>query len=369
MGSRLLASLDAAIAAAPSPIKADCLRIERAGFLARHGRLDESRHVLASLHMRYDSHPNPTVSAWLSWAEALLGYFHDLGGVAAHDKMKRAYAFGGAVRDDPLQAMMAAWLALMDFTQRDFDSMAKHVADAMQRASSGHHAAQARLCLVIADAYHFADRFDLAQPWYVQCRHHANAEGDETTLSAVMHNLAWLQVSHARRAALCGGKWKSLQQQALLSVESAANFDSLIGRTALAVLQPMLKAQLWLLDGRHADALNLYDQHLANALSHGLDRMKSSLLADIAWCRLQLGQVGRALEGVKAAEVACETARDLEERAAAHCRLAQIHRQVGDGARADLHESQAQADWQAHARLQRRVLGLFDQVLSYHAVG
>ena len=83
--SRLLTRLDADIAAASNPFRADCLRAERAGYLARQGHVDEAKTELAALHRRHDARPNAEMSAWLSLAEGLLSYFNDRG-LAATDK-------------------------------------------------------------------------------------------------------------------------------------------------------------------------------------------------------------------------------------------------------------------------------------------
>ena len=94
--SRLLTRLDAAIAAANHPVKADCLRAERAGYLARVGRLDEARQTLSSLHMQYASHPNALMSAWLA-LDGLLSDYSDSNQMA-RDKMRRATPLSGAAR-------------------------------------------------------------------------------------------------------------------------------------------------------------------------------------------------------------------------------------------------------------------------------
>jgi hypothetical protein len=364
MPSRLLARLDVEIASTTSALKADCLRIERAGLLARLGRLDEARQVLSSQHMRYASNPNATVSAWLSWGEALLTYFHDLGS-AAHDKMKRAFALSGAVRDPKLQSLMGAWLALTEFIQQDFEAMAQHLSDVLRKIDPQHHAAQARASLVAAVSYHFAGRFDLAQPWYARCRQHATAEGDEATLSAVMHYMAWLHAEQAKRQILCDGVPATWLQHAELAADSAANFDALIGTAPLDALLPVMRAGIRSLQDRPLDAVALYERHLSHALAQGLDRRKSSLLADLAWCRASCGKREQSVEDVRAAESALGQAVQLEDRAVAHTRLGQWHRRFGDAERAATHEAAASNAWRDHAAQQARLVALLDQSLAH----
>ena len=363
MASRLLARLDAEIAAARHPLKADCLRAERAGFLARQGHLDDARQVLSTLHMQYASRPNAVMSAWLSLGEGLLSHFSDLA-PAAHDRMRRAYALSGAARDTRLHALAAAWLAHMDYTQYDFDAMLRHVAEAHALSGPDDHGTRSRACLVIAQGYHFGGRYDLAQPWYAKVRLHGHADGDEATLSALMHNMAWLHANHARQQALTASADPPATAQVLLSAESTGNFDVLIGTASLDALVPILRAQVLSLQGRHAEALTLYDQHLAAAMAQGLARMQSSLRADMAWCRLQLGQRREAGQDAFAAAQAVQHETDLDDRAAAHSRLARVHAALGDADTAARHAEQAAADWQGHVRDQRALVDGLDRVVT-----
>jgi len=361
MASRLLSRLDAEIAAARHPLKADCLRAERAGFLARQGHLDEARRVLSTLHMQYAANPHAVMSAWLSLGEGLLSHFSDLG-PAAHDRMRRAYALSGAARDMKLHALSAAWLAHMDYTQYDFDAMVRHVGEALSLAEPGDHGTRSRACLVIAQAYHFGGRYDLAQPWYAKVRLHGNADGDEATLSALMHNMAWLHASHARQQALTASAEGVATPQMLMSAESTGNFDQLVGTASLDALVPILRAQILSLQGRPADALVLYDQHLASAMVQGLARMQGSLRADMAWCRFQLGQHREAMRDAVEAAQAAEHETDLDDRAAAHSRLFRVFSELGETDTAARHAVRADSDWKAHVRDQLAVVASLNRL-------
>jgi tetratricopeptide (TPR) repeat protein len=362
MASRLLSRLDADIAAAKHPLKADCLRAERAGFLARQGHLDEARQVLSSLHMQYAANPHAVMSAWLSLGEGLLSHFSDLA-PAAHDRMRRAYALSGAARDMKLHALSAAWLAHMDYTQYDFDAMVRHVGEALTLSDAADHGVRTRACLVVAQAYHFGGRYDLAQPWYTKSRQHAATDGDEATLSALMHNMAWLHASHARQQTLTASGTGGVTPQMLMSAESTGNFDVLVGTASLDALLPILRAQILSLQGKCADALVLYDQHMAQAMVQGLARMQGSLRADMAWCRLQVGDERRAMQDARAAAQATEHETDLDDRAAAHSRLARVFAELGEAGTAERHALRAGHDWRAHERDQVAVVEGLNRLL------
>lgn len=363
MKSRLLNNLDTAIAAATQPVQADCLRAERAGLLARQGQMAEARTVLSSLQAQYTRQPNLSVSAWLSLAEGFVSYFSDLNR-GARDKISRAYALGTAARDTRLRALSVAWIAHIDYVDHDLEAMTRHIVECFELAEPEHHAARARACLVVAQAYHYGGRFDSAQPWYAKTRQHANSEGDEAMLSAVMHNMAGLLANESRQTVLRGVEDDAVTRRAMLGVESTGNFDALVGTGSLDALVPLLRAQVCSLQGRWADAVALYEAHFSDGLLQGLDRMRAFLGADLAWCRLQLGQTERALKDALAADVAASHDRDVDDRAAAHSRLAQVFAQLGQAELAARHKAQADIDWRTHERDQALVVSLMDKALA-----
>jgi hypothetical protein len=364
MKSRLLSQLDAAIAAAaPQSVQTDCLRAERACLLARQGQLAEARSVVAALQAHYATKAHPAISAWLSLGEGLVSYYSDLNR-SARDKMSRACALSAAARETRLHALASAWLSHLDYVDQDFPAMARHVGEAFQSAADDDHGARARASLVVAQAYHFGGRFDSAQPWYARARQHANAEGDEAMLSAVMHNMAGLLTSESWQSVLRGGVDGDVTRRATLGVESTGNFDALVGTASLSALVPLLRAQVSSQQGRWAEAVGLYEAHFSDGLLQGLDRMRAFLGADLAWCRLQLGQTEQALKDALAAEVAAAHDRDADDRAAAHTRLSQVFGQLNRAEAAARHRELAAVDWRVHERDQALAVSLMDKLLT-----
>ena len=364
MQSRLLKQLDAQIGAATHPLRADCLRAERACLIARLGRFDEARKALNDLQQRYSIQPHMVLSAWVSLAEGLIAHYGKLGSAEAGDKIHRAYALSGAARETPLQALACAWLAHLDYVRHDFASMTRRVGETLALADARHHAAQSRIGLVIAQTYHFAGRYDLAQPWYGSARKHGTAEGDEATLAALLANMAWLNASQARQSVLSGPGESQITRQAMLGAESSQNFDALVGTAALEALAPIMRAQLFSLQGRHADALRLYEDHLEPALTQGAAHMVNWLRADLAWCRVQLKQNDLAQAEAQAAEDANRDDCDLDDRAATHSRLAQVHAALGQHDLAARHSQHAEAAWRALSDEQLAIVARRDAALA-----
>lgn len=371
--SRLLARLDAAIARAVSPLEAACLQAERAALRARQGHLDEARSVVCSLQPQAPMAGArrrplaPILSAWLMVADGLVDHYSALL-PAARDKLARAHEIATLARIPSLQALTAAWLAHMDYVRNDTSSMLVHVRRALTLAEPEHHAARARANLVVAQAYHFGGQFERAQPWYQRARHHANAEGDETTLSALMHNMAWLHGTQAREAQVFGevddAERDARLRLAAMGADSTGHFDAGVGTASLASLVPMLRALLMVLRGEHDSALALYEAHLDEARRDGLTRMEPCFLADMAWCQLQLGRSGQALDSARAALAAVEAHCDIDDRAVALQRVAHVFDALGLAPDAERARRRAVGDWQAHRATQRELLRSLDEALA-----
>jgi tetratricopeptide (TPR) repeat protein len=362
-GSRLLGDIQARLARARNPVDQACLRAERAGVLARQGKLDRARAELVTLHALFDGRPNAIVSAWLHFAEGLVMFFSDLN-VAARDKMQRALALASAVQAKPMQALSAAWLAELDCSQMNFRSMAHNLSLALSLAEPDHHSARSRACLVTAQTYHWAERIDLAKPWYEQARQHATAEGDETMLSALMHNRAWMNVANARRLAVVEQSNAAQVRQASTSADSVAHFDELVGTASLSSWVQMLRAQCFVLEARYQEALDLFDVHLENALSEGLRRLECTFLADIAWCRLRLNDLVGAKRDAADANQRISSETHIDDRAMTHSRLAHIFAALDVVELADSHARAASDDWRTHSQIQDEAIRSLSQAFA-----
>ena len=357
MTSRLLSALDAHISKTRDPVENACLRAERAALLARQGQLDAARTELNTLRGQFDSRPHAIVSAWASLAEGLVAYFENLSS-SARDKFMRALALSQAIKAPAIESVSAAWLAQMDFSSFDFEPMIRHLAEALNTAPRSLHSARSRASLVAAEAYHWCERLDLALPWYSLARQHATAEGDEASLSALMHNMAWLRTAEARRRSVFGAADTNQARHARLGAESIDRFDALIGTGSLNSLVPLLRSQVLMLDEEFEPALELLVKHIVKARSEGLDRMACVMLADSAWCRLRTGDVsGARIEaGLALGSVTMET--HVDDVAMTHSRLSQIHASLGEADLASNHDIEAKAAWQLHRDRQVRLIDL-----------
>jgi len=402
MASRLLTRLEAAIEQFQrlDPLHADRLRAERAGLLARQGDVDAARAALAALRAQPAAERDPLLGAELALADALAAYYGEFSSTA-RDKLKRALSLAvaaGTTGDRPgaassalpasgvspaarardVEARCEAWLAHVDYVDERIEGVAHHASRVLALAAPDAHGARSRAAMVVAMAYHYAGRFDRAQPWYATARRHASAEGDDATLSALIYNQGALRGEHVRRHALfvpahgsdvvSNFGWTEpggldTVEQALAAGNSSSHFDAHLGGSALEVLRPILRAGVLLAQGRPAQALVLYEAHFGDAIAQGLERVECSLRADVAWCRLQLKQPDMARQQAAAAEAAIRPDCQPDDLAMTHGRLALVHAGLGDAARAAHHRQIGEAQWALHCKRRAQSVVLMDGAL------
>jgi len=337
MRSRYLRQLDQRIAAATGAVEAACLRAQRAIYLARQGQRDAAAAIVTALREAFRERPNAELTAWISLAESLLD-FYAKPGPQAIDRLRRAQALATAIRHAVLVPLCAAWLAHMEFNAGRAQQTVEHAAQALRQAQPDHHAALARVSLVVADALHFAGRFDLARPWYAAVREHALVEGDDAMISAMLHNVATFRANNVRLAVAFGTSAIDETKQALMEAESTMNFDIGIGTVSLDLFVPLLRAQLLTIRDQYAEALELFNQSLDRADEQGMTRLKTCFYADRAWCNLRLGFPEAAMADVQLSLASARPDCDTDDLATSHARVAAIFHELGDEQSSEKHK-------------------------------
>ena len=352
--SRMELRLEAEIAGAATAIDADCKRAELAGYHARLGRFDEAKSTIAALHHRYDSRPNVAISSWVNLVEGLIGHFSDMD-PAARDKVLRAHALSTAAGLTSMRALSAAWLANMDYCRLDVLAMSDHVRESFRLSNSTHDEIRSRACMVVAQALHLSGKYMQSVAWYQRVRLHANRIGDDATLGAVLHNMAWLHMATLRQEKFTGTVNSAVASFALASAESTKNFDDIFGVRTLPSLVPILRAQVLSLKGRAAEALLLYEAHLTGPHYRGAMRFRANLFADQAWCRIAMGDHAGALQDATAALSSLCLQVQVDDLAAAHTRLSQVFSALGNVNDAEKHGLLAAKAWGTFANLQLQI--------------
>lgn len=332
-------------------LQAQCLRARRAGLLARQGQLELARQELTQLHQAAFSSPHPVLGAWLHLAEALLSYYtnYDAG---ARERLLRADRAAQGVGCVEVQVEAQAFLAHLGFVDHQPERLVAHARQCLQQARAEDGPALARVHMVVGQALHLADSLEAAQPWYAKARALAASSGDDALTSALLYNMAVIRVARLREAELADGLGGT--PALMVAVDSVAHFDRAMGVAALDLLTPLLRAQVLVSAGDFAEALPLYEASLPETLSRGLGRLGSSLMADLAWCRVQLGDADIALAQAHEAEQELDPACHDDDRGITHARLAQVYAHLGLDEEAARHQGLAVQAWGRYRELQTR---------------
>lgn len=360
MKSRLLVNLEALIATERDPVRNACYRAQRAIYLARLGHHDEADQIVREIRDSFGKVPNGEVTAWISLAEAVNSFYRHPG-LQAVDRLLRAQALSRALGHPVLQPLCSAWLAHVEFNANRMERMIDHAAEALRLAQPDHHAALSRVCLVVADAYHFAGGFELAKDWYAAVRAHALAEGDDAMISAMMFNRATLRTNRIRLADAFGEGYEGDPRAAALEVESVRNYDSAIGTLSLKSYVPLIRAQLLVAEGRYEEAISLLGLGIDEKKPENLKRRMANFLADRAWCHFGLNRTQPALNDVELAISSIDNDVDADDLAVAHARIANVLRETGEVERADVHHEASIRHLRQHRAEQQTLLNALIQ--------
>lgn len=363
VASRLIERLDAEIASATGPLQREYLKAERAGALARLGLLADARFALSGLRTQNQRHKDGLLAAWIHLVDGQIDHFDTIA-PQAREKFSRALEQAEAVGHAPMQALASAWLATCAFNASDMPALARHAASALSLAEPQHHAALARVGLVLADTYRCCDDDANSQTWYLRARAHASADGDSSMISVMLHNISTMRSSQIALADAFGRADLELARKALLEAESTANYDWGMGVASLSAMVPVIRAQLLVVLGRFDDAARLFDDHLERSSNEGQAHREARMLADRAWCHVKLGHVSQALADARAAEAGVSGQKDPDDRAATYARLARIHRHGGRDTVAEQLQAQANTAFAEHEALQQRTRQALDQMLA-----
>lgn len=331
-----------------------------AAYLARQGERRAAVEIVTRLREQFSQSPDAEVSASLHLVEALLDFFGELS-TAASAKMSRALALAAAAKVARVESLASAWLAHFAFSTHGLQSMRANLLRSFETAAADDYDARCRSASVCAVATHLAGDLRRARGWYGVARRCALEVGDDATLSSRMHNFVAMSAMNLRQAVLTGvGDGREEFALLLSEVQSASNYDDLIGAVSLDRLLPTLRAYVHSLRDEPEQALLLYGAEARAARTQGMERMAPWFLADMAWCELKLGRESEARELANEAETLLSDARGLQidDAAAAQSRLAAVFSELAETARAREHEVAAAEKWSRFQALQTELLDI-----------
>jgi tetratricopeptide (TPR) repeat protein len=324
--SRLLHRLEAQVRSAEDRTTWARSLCRQASHLARQGDGELARHAIGTVRKEFGTALEPEVAAWLMLAEGILMFVEDRID-AARDRIVRARGICVSYACHRALPACAAWLSSIEFNRSRYSEMAAHAREALTQAAVDDHQARARACLVIADAWHFSGSFEASRPWYDATRLHATSEGDESTVSAMLHNMAAYRAGNVCLADAIGERLPDEARRASLEAASATNYDCAVGTKSFRNLIPRLSAQLLIADREFAQAMKVLS-HIDPAELPA--RLRAVHYADKGVCALNLGDKDAAEALGRQAIARLDSAVEDDDSAYVGARLSALFIALGD---------------------------------------
>lgn len=361
MHNRLLEELDQRIRTTSSRVDWSRLMCRKSVLLARQGALDAAQKQIDQVRKLWGEELHHEVASWVMMAEGVLHFFR-LDTHMAWERLRRAHALAVALRTESSRASCAAWMALLAFNGSRYDEMCERLREVLTEASPDDHHARGRACLIIADAYHVAGRWDLARPWYDRARYHAADEGDQSTLSAMLFNVATCRTSNVRLSDAFGEPSPELDVEIAVSeVGTSRVYDLAVGARSLQQLTPLMHAQIQVVERQYPAALEILN---------GIDRTGlqpkeiPQLLCEQAWCNACLGNEEQAAEQADQCASCMNSMFDDDDYAYVGARLAQVWESLGEHERSSELRGKASLRLEAHRALQAKLVASLGSLLA-----
>lgn len=287
MVAPVVTRLSSEIAACSHSIRRAELTAELACYLARAGDLREAARLTDGLRADFGGGSHARVSVLIMLIEALRFYFADRS-PCAFDRLRRACLISAGIRDRELVALSEAWMAQLCFRCGNYVEFGQSLRKAFDNLDEDNLSARCRLAITLASSFLLSNDHANSRYWYAKARDAAVSYGDQAAIGAITYNRAAIQV-HVLRTARATGV-SVLQDPALVlsEVDSAINYQRMVGLSSLDHLLCMPRLGALLALGRYADANALAERMLASAEIPLTSTERVMLAVDHALCRYEL---------------------------------------------------------------------------------
>lgn len=264
-----------------------CLIAEKTLYIAREGKFDLARETIKNLRSQFDVSTSLELTCWLCMLDGII-LFHETPDSNSFDRIRRAYQLSRSISTSKVGVLSAAWLSHLELNRGRLQESVLLSAEALKCANGSMSGPLSRIALTVADTFSFCGDWVEASEWYARSRNQALIDGDRLGVSAVLHNIAALRVHALSLAKFCqvsgppSGTWIELE------LNSSRNYDTGIGLLSLSSLEPIIRAQLFILCDRFDDALQILERRVASLEDDGLIRYRAIILADQLLCKVKL---------------------------------------------------------------------------------
>ena len=352
MSQRLLAANQRLVDAAGDAHERARHLQDRAVLLARLGRVEAALDELQRARGALPVDPAAALGLRFDYVNAICLYFgkrFDEARAAMLDVAARARRDAS---DGALVAESESALAL--FLQREGDvraaaRYARGVLDNPAATVESRYRAFLALGSLHEDAYDYEEAARL----YAEAGGLVQQLDDDIAMASWLHRAAVTRVSHARQADALDELDPRAVAGAVDALKKSIAFANGLPDGPDTMLDQLLLAEMYVLQGRHADALALYDAWLPSVKGDGFTHEVAVALADRGHCCLALGREAEGHADLQAALSRLDESTPSDVRAIVHADMADALRRRGDKGAADQHQLLASMAWDTYAHEQR----------------
>ena len=351
MSQRLLAANQRLVETAGSPIERARRLQDRIVLLARLGRVDEAREVMDGALRELPADAPPAVRLRFDYAGAIRLYFakrFDQARAAMLDIAEHARHSG----DLPLVGECESALALFMQREGDVRAAARYARGVLANPGATLEA-RYRAFLALGSLHQDAYDYEEASRLFREAESVVRQLDDDIAMASWLQRSALTQAAHARQAAALGGLDGRTLKAAVESLKKSIAFAGALPEGPDTTLDHLLLAEMRVLQGRHADALVLYEAHLSNAEGEGFLHEVTAAMADRGQCDIELGRRDEGHAQVLAAMKRVDESTPSDIRAIVHANMATALKKLGRDAEAQQHQVLAAMAWETYAHEQR----------------
>jgi len=293
--SKLLARLETQQKGTNDSFELARIKAQRSCYLSRVGRFEESRSLIAELRKDFGAGQNSRISIWIMLSEGIAEMFENISPVA-RDRIARAQLIALAIQDRELGAITSAWKAHADFEISDFDAMLKSLKVAQNLADVENLDAQTRIAVIMSNCFYLCGDRDNGQKWFMRCRNHAIAAGDQAMTDALLYNRAAFTVSSLRAQRCLSDIDPSLLNLVHLEVASARNFQVMTRDLSLTHLIELCDARVLLMKNDFSSAYRALEKMRSAGPFAKYNFSEAMIDLEMAMCASGLGRKSEVVE-------------------------------------------------------------------------
>lgn len=300
--------------------------------LARLGRFEEAKAMSNALRQQHGDWRSGRIHVWIMLSEAIIDWFASLNSQAL-DRVTRVQALSDAMRYFEMHAIASAWKAHIQFEISDFDGMLRSIELAFRSKTEVNHDANARVAIVISNAFALCGDWVSAQYWFTRGRSNSLADGDLAGIEALQYNRAVLSLT-CLRADSCMGPIDPCRTRAVrFEIDSSRNLNILTKNSALANHLHLAEARLLILEcefERASLALASVRNETPFAAYHF---SQFAIDLEISYCRFRCNLIEEALAIFEAIDFGSFADLDIDDQfVAAHIchEMAKVSGRFGD---------------------------------------